>query len=141
MDKGAEATAMEMVQSSIKVKLAARGDGCLLAKGWVMEMKRSQVTKDRISTEDSQDNVLKKPKHILFVDSVEFQIKLVFAKIIIKLLFLRVMNFINKHNILSDKQHGFSSQRALFKCGLPYFINTNCKLDHNDKVMSTSVDR
>lgn len=47
--------------STKRVKAAVFGDGWFLTSGCVTEMNLSQVTSDRIRTEDSQDKVLKKP--------------------------------------------------------------------------------
>lgn len=50
-----------MHQRTRRVRAAVFGDGWFLARGCVTDMNLSQVTRDRIRTEDSQDNVLRKP--------------------------------------------------------------------------------
>lgn len=50
-----------MIHNIISVRVAVFAEGCLRASGWVTEINRSQVTKDKIRTDDSQESVLRKP--------------------------------------------------------------------------------
>lgn len=59
--KGAKANTADRIHKNNKVKPAVRGEGCLRANGWVIEMNLSHVTRERINTDDSQDKVLRKP--------------------------------------------------------------------------------
>lgn len=59
---GASATVIAISHKITNVRNAAFAEGCFLAKGWVTDMNLSHVTNDKISTEDSHDNVLKNPE-------------------------------------------------------------------------------
>lgn len=56
-----------------------------------------------------------------------------FSKILEKLMYKRLIDFINKHNILTDSQHGFRSERSTESAIFDLINSTIYAMDNKEK--------